>query len=403
MHIKASGWGTRVTLRATRETPAPQSAAARGPTGEETGLLDAAETHDTAHDTDASDTATPHTAAVDTANPETATPDIANPDTANPDTATPHTAVLELAALDTAAPGFTLDPAPEPSSADPARLRLATDEQPEPEPKPAEVDTSEVRPTEDPSDQPAPRLSLLARLLSWRRRNRLPAEVAELSDHAATDEQAQDTATDEPPAPVPMDTRHVTEARSEYGYPEPGPDAETPRADPEGEPAAATTEATHEPEPEAPATEATQRAGARSASHGGDPRVRPRSSAGGRGADGDRRGGQDRRGDGRRAGAGGAHLGAGPPGRGTPPPLLARLTGPPPRIANRRFPERHEIGCELPTLPRSSAPPHAALDATAGHKTVSVAAARSEGPVDARQRSVRPPAPRIGPAPCARS
>ncbi|MGO8907602.1 MAG: hypothetical protein ACLQMH_18550 [Solirubrobacteraceae bacterium] len=282
VHIKASGWGTRVTLRATRETPAPRPAASREPTGEETGLEDGAGTHDTAPDTDAPDTATPrtattHTAALDTANPDTAIPDIANPvtvtpDTANPDTVTPDTAALDgvarpdtaaldLAALDSAAPGFIHDPALEPSSADAARPLLATGEQPEPEPRPAEVDASEVQPTQDPSDQPAPRLSLLARLLSWRRRNRVRAEVAERSDYAAADEQAQDAATNEPPTPVPMDPQPFAEARSEQGYPEPAPDAETPRSDPEPGPEAATTEATHEPEPEAPATEAAHESG----------------------------------------------------------------------------------------------------------------------------------------------
>ena len=98
-------------------------------------------------------------------------------------------------------------------------------------------------------------------MLSWRRRNRVRAEVAERSDYAAADEQAQDAATNEPPTPVPMDPQPFAEARSEQGYPEPAPDAETPRSDPEPGPEAATTEATHEPEPEAPATEAAHESG----------------------------------------------------------------------------------------------------------------------------------------------
>ncbi|HME05293.1 MAG TPA: hypothetical protein VKG38_19880 [Solirubrobacteraceae bacterium] len=241
VHIKASGWGTRVTLRATRETPAPQPAASREPTGEEAGPADAAASYDTGPATEAPVTPTPDTAAPDAATIRAAALD----PTGTPDSAAPDPPVPEAAA-----PSCTSDAEPEPSPADAAHLLVATGEQPELPPTPAQVDASEWPAAQDPGDEPAPRLSLLARLLAWRRRNRVPAQIAEDTDYAAPDERAQGTASDEPPTAVPIDPQPVAEARSEQAYPHVEPDAQVPQADPEPGLGAATTEADPEPGPE---------------------------------------------------------------------------------------------------------------------------------------------------------
>jgi len=252
VHLKASGWGTRVTLRATRETPALQTAASREPTGEEAGPVDAAAAYDTEPATEAPDTPTPDTAAPDAAAPDAAALSAAALDT----TGTPETAAPDRPVPETAAPSCTPDAEPEPSPANAAQLLLATGEQPEPPPTPAEVDASEGPAAQDPGDEPAPRLSLLGRLLAWRRRNRVPAQIAEDTEYAAPEERAQDTASDEPPAAVPIDPQPVAEAQSEQAYPHAEPDAQAPQADPEPELQAATTEADPEPEPEDGTTEA---------------------------------------------------------------------------------------------------------------------------------------------------
>ncbi len=196
VHIKASGWGTRVTLRAIRE-PLPPPAASPPAVEEAENASASGEAIPTA--------TTPSVAPAPADDGGLAESHSAEPSSAEPSSAEPQSHDLQSAEPQSLELQSAEPPSVEPQSHD---LQSAEPQSAEPqsaEPPSVEAHAADRRGEVQAREEPTTRRNLLARVLGWRRRKRDHMPAVDSGDPTIDVEQANWGDTEEPLMQASMD------------------------------------------------------------------------------------------------------------------------------------------------------------------------------------------------------